>query len=54
MVEGYIHGKMGENIKVNTFMIKSMVMVYILGLIIEDIKVIGKMVNSMEKVIINN
>jgi hypothetical protein len=47
--KGYVNGKMDVNIKDHGLIIKSMDMVYILGLMVEDMKVITKMIKSMEQ-----
>ena len=44
-----IHGKMVESMKVNINMIKNMVMVFISGLMEENMKDFGNMENNMEK-----
>lgn len=48
----YLHGKMEENIKDNTLMIKNMVLENSSGQMEECIKVFGKMDNNMVKVFI--
>lgn len=50
MVVANINGKMAVVIKVNTITIKSMDMVFIHGLMGEDMKDIGKMVKDKEEV----
>ena len=45
----FIHGPMDANMKVNIVMIKSMVLAFIFGLMVEDMKGIGSMENSMEQ-----
>lgn len=45
----YFYGKMAEDTRVNTLMIKNMDMGNSFGQTAESIKVIGKMVNNMEE-----
>ena len=47
--KGYVNGKMDVNIKDHGLIIKSMDMVYILGLMVEDMKVITKMIRNKEQ-----
>ena len=49
MVKEYITGKTVVNTKVNICMIESMVMVFIRGQMVEDMKDIGRMVVNMEQ-----
>ena len=44
-------GKMVRVIKVNMLMIRRMDMVYLLGLVVNDMKDIGKMANNTEMVL---
>jgi len=48
MVKDYILGKMEEGMKENTIMIKNMDMVYTNGLMVENMKVNGKMANNTD------